>query len=441
MLASAPAAICALRCTLGPQSSLTVHLPTWESVVRSFSLSLFASSPFRSFASSDSWRDALLLAIPSSHPPFSRMPPSRWAQHDEPAPTPATSSSAYHQRIADSSSIHNQLIVSSSPTSWPPLGRPPHSLAQSPASSPASEDPMPPHNDVEAFHEVLRSSRRILALCGAGLSASSGLPTFRGPGGYWRNHDATKLATMRAFMTDPGLVWLFYGYRRHSCLRAQPNAGHRALAALAKANTDFFCLTQNVDDLSQRANHPPDQLFPLHGSLFDVKCTTEDCDWVQRGNMDDPFCPALAAASEDPPEGKPLPLLDPYHRIKHVSEEDLPRCPKCKTGLQRPGVVWFGESLDSHIVDQINDWINVDNIDLMLVVGTSAQVYPAAGYIAKARLHGARIVTINPEAEDEAEMHKVRPGDFAFGADAATCLPKLLEPIIGKMKDDGDFKK
>lgn len=78
--------------------------------------------------------------------------------------------------------------------------------------------------------------------------------------------------------------------------------------------------------------------------------------------MDDPFCPALAAASEDPPEGKTLPLLDPYHRIKHVSEEDLPRCPKCKTGLQRPGVVWFGESLDSHIVDQINDWINVDNI-------------------------------------------------------------------------------
>ena len=106
---------------------------------------------------------------------------------------------------------------------------------------------MPPHNDVEAFHEVLRSSRRIIALCGAGLSASSGLPTFRGPGGYWRNHDATKLATMRAFMTDPGLVWLFYGYRRHTCLRAKPNAAHRALSALAKANPDFLCLTQNVD--------------------------------------------------------------------------------------------------------------------------------------------------------------------------------------------------
>ena len=106
---------------------------------------------------------------------------------------------------------------------------------------------MAPHNDIEAFHEVLRSSRRILALCGAGLSASSGLPTFRGPGGYWRNHDATKLATLRAFRTDPGLVWLFYGYRRHMSSTAQPNNGHKALAALAKENTDFLCLTQNVD--------------------------------------------------------------------------------------------------------------------------------------------------------------------------------------------------
>lgn len=78
--------------------------------------------------------------------------------------------------------------------------------------------------------------------------------------------------------------------------------------------------------------------------------------------MDDPFCPALAAASEDPPEGKPLPLLDPYHRIKHVEEEELPRCPKCKAGLQRPGVVWFGEELDADMAGRIDDWMNVDKI-------------------------------------------------------------------------------
>lgn len=106
---------------------------------------------------------------------------------------------------------------------------------------------MAAHNDVEAFHQVLRSSRRILALCGAGLSASSGLPTFRGAGGYWRNYDATSLATVRAFRTDPGMVWLFYAYRRHLALKAEPNPGHRALAALARRNMDFMCLTQNVD--------------------------------------------------------------------------------------------------------------------------------------------------------------------------------------------------
>lgn len=106
---------------------------------------------------------------------------------------------------------------------------------------------MAPHNDIEAFHEVLRSSRRILALCGAGLSASSGLPTFRGAGGFWRNYDATQLATVRAFKMDPGMVWLFYAYRRHLALKAEPNSGHRALAALARRNPDFLCLTQNVD--------------------------------------------------------------------------------------------------------------------------------------------------------------------------------------------------
>ena len=107
-----------------------------------------------------------------------------------------------------------------------------------------------PHNDVAAFHELLKSSRRIVALCGAGLSASSGLPTFRGAGGLWRNYNATDLATPDAFAEDPGLVWLFYGYRRHMALNVKPNPGHYALAALAKHNPDFLCLTQNVDGKS-----------------------------------------------------------------------------------------------------------------------------------------------------------------------------------------------
>lgn len=101
--------------------------------------------------------------------------------------------------------------------------------------------------DIAAFHAVLRRAKRVLAICGAGLSASSGLPTFRGAGGLWRNYESTALATPQAFARDPGLVWLFYGYRRHMALGVQPNDGHRALAALAARQPGFLCLTQNVD--------------------------------------------------------------------------------------------------------------------------------------------------------------------------------------------------
>jgi hypothetical protein len=105
----------------------------------------------------------------------------------------------------------------------------------------------PDYNSIPAFHAVLKESKKILALCGAGLSAASGLPTFRGAGGLWRNHKSTDLATPEAFAADPGLVWLFYAYRRHMALKAQPNAGHYALAELARRRDGFMCLSQNVD--------------------------------------------------------------------------------------------------------------------------------------------------------------------------------------------------
>jgi NAD-dependent deacetylase sirtuin 5 len=105
--------------------------------------------------------------------------------------------------------------------------------------------------DFERFHEHLLSSKRILALLGAGLSASSGLPTFRGAGGLWRTHDAMELATPEAFDKDPGLVWQFYSYRRHKALKARPNKAHYALAELAKRRgaEGFTCLSQNVDGM------------------------------------------------------------------------------------------------------------------------------------------------------------------------------------------------
>lgn len=106
-----------------------------------------------------------------------------------------------------------------------------------------------PAADLESFSRHLQSSTRILALLGAGLSASSGLPTFRGAGGLWRNHEATTLATPGAFARDPGLVWQFYSYRRHMALQAEPNKAHYALAELAKKKPEFITLSQNVDGM------------------------------------------------------------------------------------------------------------------------------------------------------------------------------------------------
>lgn len=313
------------------------------------------------------------------------------------------------------------------------------------------------HNDVAAFHELLRRittasttaagaprPARILALCGAGLSAASGLATFRGStAALWHTRDPMKLATPEAFAADPGLVWRFYAYRRHTALNVQPNAGHHALAALANhlPENSFLCLTQNVDGLSPRANHPPSSLRTLHGSLFDLRCVNVDrkigwgrerrsqCDYSVHDDFSDPLCPSLSTAATGVDEtaaasGAPLP---------HIPVSELPQCPKCQS-LLRPGVVWFGEGLDHNMLLGIDDWVNSDKIDLMLVIGTSAEVYPAAGYIEEARDAGAVVATINLDAESPEGLAALDPGDFAFGGSAADILPVLLEPVIGKLE-------
>jgi NAD-dependent deacetylase sirtuin 5 len=114
--------------------------------------------------------------------------------------------------------------------------------------------PAIPSADLESFTEYLKGSRRILALLGAGISAASGLPTFRGAGGLWRSFDATALATPEAFDDHPGLVWQFYSYRRHMALQAQPNRAHYALAELSRRNKDFITLSQNVDGTTSRTS-------------------------------------------------------------------------------------------------------------------------------------------------------------------------------------------
>ncbi|KAB8219420.1 DHS-like NAD/FAD-binding domain-containing protein [Aspergillus novoparasiticus] len=313
-----------------------------------------------------------------------------------------------------------------------------------------------PAADLRTFSEYLKGCKRILALLGAGISASSGLPTFRGAGGLWRTYDATDLATPEAFEANPDLVWQFYNYRRHMALKAQPNRAHYALAELAKRNKNFITLSQNVDGLSQRAGHPLSQLHLLHGSLFTVKCTSFYCSYSRENDFTDPIVPALEIPKNVPepkpstddktgeeasksiynalgiPEGEEVDISDGRVPLAPLSSDVLPHCPECKDGLLRPGVVWFGESLPSQTLDMVDSWMRSGPIDLILVIGTSSRVYPAAGYVDKARARGARVAVVNMDRNDVGSSG-LKPGDWFFQGDAGTIVPEILKETIGEI--------
>ena len=260
-----------------------------------------------------------------------------------------------------------------------------------------------------------------MSLLGAGLSASSGLATFRGVGsdGLWHKHDPAKLATRQAFVENPELVWRFYQDRRKQASEAKPNKAHIALAKLAEAmgTEGFMALSMNIDGLCSRAGHPSDQLLELHGSLFDLKCLDQDCGYVQRNNFDVNLIPDSATPSE-------------------LSNTQLRKCPKCRN-LLRPDIVWFGENMPKDVVATADSFIaDSDYIDLILVVGTTAQVWPAAGYVDAAIEKGARVAMVNidrgglvPEGGELGLTHK----EWFFVGDAAEIVPKMLKPIIGDL--------
>ncbi|EMD97848.1 hypothetical protein COCC4DRAFT_200794 [Bipolaris maydis ATCC 48331] len=302
----------------------------------------------------------------------------------------------------------------------------------------ATRPSLVPQEELESFQQHLAKSTRILALLGAGLSASSGLPTFRGAGGLWRTHDATSLATPEAFERDPALVWQFYSYRRHMALKAKPNAAHYALAELARKKDEFITLSQNVDGLSPRAQHPPEKLKLLHGSLFDLKCSDFFCKHFERNNFTDPIVPALAIPSDesDPTTdsaiaARELDISDINVDLPELDYSHLPRCPDCKRGLLRPGVVWFGEALPRSVIDDVDAFMSDKRgIDLIMVIGTSARVYPAAGYVDLARTKGARVAIINMDLND-VPASGLHEGDWFFQGDAAQIVPDLLRSEIG----------
>lgn len=403
------------------------------------------------------------------------------------------------------------------------------------------------------------------------------------------------LATPDAFHNDPSLVWQFYSYRRHAALKAKPNKGHYALAELARRRPDtFLTLTQNVDGLSARANHPQESLLCLHGDLFTVKCTSFMCSYKQENVFDDPLTPELKVddneLAEDShysniinstqgstsnfsqtllnrnnssnnnnttnlidndssyyssgvtdvddsaysssssfyiPNGYNLPARKKKSSViqasssssnsttnndtpdnnslkndKHDNNENnnsinsnvsaasssstttttttttthskkprkkkyitktipvdlLPRCPSCKVGLLRPGVVWFGETLPFKVLQQADDFITDPNqppVDLILVIGTSGTVWPAAGYVEQVTLRGGKVAIFNIEDSNNNNNNNNKNnndfssnsnssiidsqllengGGWMFKGDAAELLPLALEPIIGTLR-------
>jgi NAD-dependent deacetylase len=220
-----------------------------------------------------------------------------------------------------------------------------------------------------------RKPRRVVAFTGAGVSADSGIPTFRGPDGLWRNFRAEDLATPEAFQRDPLLVWEWYEWRRDLIRKAQPNAAHRSIAQLP----DAVVVTQNVDGLHARAGAR--DVVELHGNIFRVRCVRENKTFIRE---------------------------EPLHRLP----------PRCECGaMLRPDVVWFGEMLPEEAIARAS--AAIIGADLLLVIGTSGIVYPAAGLIS---LNRGLSIEINPQ-----------PGSacmFAIPARAADAVPQIVEAIL-----------
>lgn len=234
----------------------------------------------------------------------------------------------------------------------------------------------PDANEIESRARAhIAAARRIVVLTGAGVSAESGVPTFRGPGGLWRSRRPEELATPEAFARDPRLVWEWYAWRRSVVAGCAPNAAHLALARLALArrpHTSTLLVTQNVDGLHHCAadlaarDADPAPAYPLevHGAIHRDRCSR--CARRTQG---------LSA-------------------IDTTSEDRLPRCESCG-GLLRPDVVWFGESLDADILEEAFD--AASRADVCLVVGTSAVVYPAAAIPEATLARGGAVIEVNPD--------------------------------------------
>ncbi len=265
----------------------------------------------------------------------------------------------------------------------------------------------------EKFFSKLRNFSKVGVLTGAGISAESGIPTFRGKDGLWNRFNPTNLATFEAFDENPLLVWKWYLWRMHLIARANPNEGHKAIAKMEEQFPQFLLITQNVDGLHRRAGSK--RFVELHGYIFDGKCR---------------YCGKFYPEEKF---RKIFPFSD-REFLKKLSEEELketvfrelegnlPKCINCG-GIVGPGVVWFGESLPENELERAVEFAS--RCDLFLSVGTSAVVQPAASIPLIAKRGGATLVEVNP---DETPLSPYC--DVVFRDSASKVLPRLVEALL-----------
>jgi len=250
----------------------------------------------------------------------------------------------------------------------------------------------------------------VFVITGAGVSAESGIPTFRGKDGYWRNLDPAKLATPEAFARDPQLVWDWYNERRQRIRKAQPNAAHEAIARLAQHADEFLLVTQNVDDLHARAGLPKEKSVQIHGDIFVTRCS--HCDFSEKGR----------GGSPEPPMRGRLRSIAPTS----AKEVSIPRCPQCAE-LMRPGVVWFGEQLPWHELQRVDNFLDGGGCDVVIVAGTTATFGYIIDWALRPSRDGGELIEINPE-----ETPLSRFATRLVREPAAIALPRIVDELTNR---------
>lgn len=238
---------------------------------------------------------------------------------------------------------------------------------------------------IEQAVGILKGAKTLVGLTGAGVSAESGLPTFRGEDGLWKTYRAEDIATPESFARDPRLVWEWYNWRRGLFKSCSPNPAHEAFARLEQGPFDFTLVTQNIDGLHSLAGSRT--VLEVHGSIWRIRC-------------------------------------DSCGHIEHNETVPMPEPPYCDCGgVLRPDVVWFGESLDSEIIAAV--MAALARADAMIVAGTSSVVYPAASFALYAKQAGAKIIEVNLEPTPLTAQ-----ADVSIMGKAGEILPLIAEGVL-----------